>query len=657
MSCKYRKKLVYAVSFLIILAFCITLNVNDFTLSTCKIKLPEQQYTFILRNHWAFILKKISSGFLKENVKCVILYPVVRYFVDKVFSMEYKGNKYLIAFFSGLISSLYVLGYSFSMQNNWNLVFGDIANRVLSFLVWIGFALLLYLVMKYFLIKLENVQLISEEEDKKFFFEKRWTKHQRIIGKAIILFLCWVPYMIILYPCSASFDTKDQMAQIKNIFANSWSSHYVKLLWPSETIMNNHHPFAHTMIIKGTMAVGKFLGSYNIGFFLLVIIQGIALALTLSYVIEWLHQKKCAKKMCNIIFLVFCISPIYGLFVTQVFKDTWFTIALIWVCVLCYDMVMETGNFFSHKLNMILFVITSIFMGLMRNNGLYMLVMSAPIIIISLKKYWKKTLLVFLIPIIFLGIVYPKIILPACKVSPGSYREMLSIPTQQTARYLIKHKKSIQKNEKDMLKKMYVDNKLLDKISDVDNNLLDKISDVYNPRLSDPVRLRFNINASKNTQHEYWKFWLKGLKKDPLTYIQATLNNTYQFFYPDTSNALYFNGITWRGKNISFYGLENPNSLEFERNILQNSFRMFQSIPLVNAIMNMGFYMWIFLFICCYCINSKKCKILLPFSMAIVNMIICFAGPIASTRYGYYLIILVPIMLVLCSKKEIQNIY
>ena len=58
------------------------------------------------------------------------------------------------------------------------------------------------------------------------------------------------------------------------------------------------------------------------------------------------------------------------------------------------------------------------------------------------------------------------------------------------------------------------------------------LAELYNPELSDDVKWTYNNEADKNAKKSYIETWFDQFLKHPLTYIEATLNNTYRYLDP-----------------------------------------------------------------------------------------------------------------------------
>ena len=117
------------------------------------------------------------------------------------------------------------------------------------------------------------------------------------------------------------------------------------------------------------------------------------------------------------------------------------------------------------------------------------------------------------------------IVFPLLNVEPGSIREMLSLPFQQTARYLRDAGWDVTEEEK----------AAIDRVLDYD-----VLAESYDPDLSDNVKSTYH--GETEDLKDYFSAWFQMLLRHPGIYIQATMNNYYQYFYPGES---LFNGYTY----------------------------------------------------------------------------------------------------------------
>jgi len=84
---------------------------------------------------------------------------------------------------------------------------------------------------------------------------------------------------------------------------------------------------------------------------------------------------------------------------------------------------------------------------------------------------------------------------------------MLSVPFQQTARYVKYHADEL--SDEDIKTIDYVLN-------------YDTLAERYKPEIADPVKNEYNKYTKTKDLIAYFKIWFKGLVKHPETYIDAT---------------------------------------------------------------------------------------------------------------------------------------
>ena len=225
-------------------------------------------------------------------------------------------------------------------------------------------------------------------------------------------------------------------------------------------------------------------------------------------------------------------------------------------------------------------------------------------------------MITFIVTSLYLS--YSKILLPKLGITGTSIRETLSIPFQQTARFIQYHEDSLSENDK----------KNIGKVLDYE-----VIKKNYNPVLSDPVKNTFNKYATKKDLTNYFKTWFNGLISYPFTYIDATLNNIYGFFDPSDIHWYiyfkYYDPIT--DNNLVDY---HYNNLEGLRNFLSSYAYAFRAIPILGLIVSPGFNTWILIVLHVYLIKNKKYDYLVILLPLYFSLLFCILGP-ANNYYRY----------------------
>ena len=112
----------------------------------------------------------------------------------------------------------------------------------------------------------------------------------------------------------------------------------------------------------------------------------------------------CRWRIFSLLFLA--LYPVNGMYSITMWKDIPFAVCMLIFVIMLYEIVSSKGNFFDSKKNIFLFVLSMISVILFRNNGIYVVVLTLPIILLAYRKYYKKIAGIFL----FILCVYSKLL-------------------------------------------------------------------------------------------------------------------------------------------------------------------------------------------------------------------------------------------------------
>ncbi len=517
---------------------------------------------------------------------------------------------------AGLFAVFIVFGNSYEQVGSWNLIFSTIPLIIIScFQVFCYYFLFyhIFLVLDHLLEKGIKSTCSVKKNGLVGRYLTLFKKHPFLISLVTIIIL-WSFYMIAFYPLILSRDPSFQIKQFFNV-----PTKYIDYVIPLDVNVNltNHHPVLHTLLLGSFIKIGRFMGSDNLGLFLYGIVQALILAVALSSTVHYLYKRKGNLKSCIILLLIYGIVPFFPLYAMSAVKDTIYTALLIFYVLFLLELVeRKREDKLSFKGLYFLFLLI-LLMALFRNNGLYVIVLSFPFLLFYRRKELGRFSLVFLL---FLGcfFCYDKVLLPHFKIPAGSKREALSLPFQQTARYVKEHGQEVTPTER----------MAIDKVLGYDD-----LGQRYNPVLADPVKNAYNKYTTSSELKEYFKVWFSQLQKHPGSYLEATLHNTYGYFYPGTTNwYIYYryNALITEDNLVDYH----YNSLSPLRSILSGFGLIFPYLPVFGLLCNIGFNGWLLLLSCVYLWSHRKKKYLLALSPLLVSFLICFASP-ANTYFRY----------------------
>lgn len=515
-----------------------------------------------------------------------------------------------------LFTCCMLIGKTFEESGTFLLLYKTPTHLVLTFLSFIGYFF-------FFKIVLADIYTYLKKYKEKFPYEKikNCFDSHPFLFSCIVLFLGYLIYMIAFYPAILSPDPSNQIKQFFHIPTKYLDS--VVVANPNVYI-TNHHPVFHTMLLGGCAKVGLFFGSFNFGLFIYTFLQTLFLIFTLSYTIYYMKKLNIPYWVRFIILLFYLICPVFPFYGMSTVKDTFFSCFVVFYTIQLFDLL-KNKKYQKHQF-FLLFIIV-FFLILFRNNGIHVFLLSFPFLFLTLTKLWKKNL-VFLLLCLSFYLGYTKVALPLFSIPEGSSREMLSIPFQQTARYVANYE---------------------DKVTDKEREAIDKILDYatlkerYKPSISDPVKETFNKYATKEDLKQYFVVWTEMFFKHPLVYLEATVSNTYGYFYPNTTNWYIYYEYDKRLKESGF--AYHYNDFEHMREVLSKYGNAYKKVPVLGLTVNIGFAFFLLFSLFVYVLYEKKYTYLPVFAPSFALLLICFASPVNTYfRYAMPYIFCIPIL-------------
>lgn len=456
-----------------------------------------------------------------------------------------------------------------------------------------------------------QVFLSSTKETKLGSFADRFFSKRAFLRVFVVLIIAWLPYLIIKIPVSVSVDAMSQL--------NQFSSGQI----------NTHHPFFTCLLFGGFASLGSAIGSRGIGLFLYILLHYNFMAAVFSYCIVRLHRISERSKFSLFILGLFAFSPSFPSFATTVIKDSLYCTLFVLFVMLIIELLYAVRNGNAINKPVLYLVLVSIFLCLVRNNGIYIVI---PTLIsigvwlaISLHRNNRRLsiVLLLLLPIVFY-IGFNSLQYDVLNLKKGSIKEALSIPFQQTARFVKEHPEDITAE----------DAEIIDRVLNFEN-----LDTLYNPIVSDPVKSTYKEDSS--ALKDYFFVWWKHLKLHPGTYIEATVHTNYFAFYPDEPNIRAYMVLDSLPESA-------PVPILNTLRIFLLAFTMgLSAIPIISSLINPVFYIWIFLLLLFRFIARKKWSDLLLLLPMFIQLLTVIAGPAVFNhpRYIYPIYWSIPFVL------------
>ena len=451
--------------------------------------------------------------------------------------------------------------------------------------------------------------------------KKSLAKHIRIPGtpaKAtkyidiltfLFLLLCWLPVLLAVYPGFFVYDAQDEWLQV------------------ASRVFNTHHPLVHVLMLGGIVcAVHKVTDSYNLGIVCYMIIQMMIVSGGFTYLLSFMRKRKIPRALRILSLLYFAFFPVIVMFTLCSAKDTLFTIALLMLLLSLLDMGSGAEVFFSSKKKIIFFVLSAAAMMLLRKNGIYAFAVMVPILLIYHKKYFKRAIIVFAAAFVIYFLVNTGLAV-VLHAESGENQEILTVPIQQLSRTYKFNREVFEPEDVAVLHEILPEEALV----------------LYNPKLSDPVKVRFQNDAFAADRSKYIGLWMRiGLKK-PLSYINAWLVNSYGFWYPDTIIDVYSGNtvFTFTYEDSSYFGyeVEQPGFRDSKIPWLDEAYRKLaleisqERIPIYSMLYSPGGIFWCIAFVFAYVLYRKKYHLVIPYLMVLLVWLTVLLGPTYLPRY------------------------
>ena len=469
----------------------------------------------------------------------------------------------------------------------------------------------------------------------------------------IVILGAWIPAWLAEYPGIFTPDTVTQLHQAQGLYP-----------------YNNMNPFIHTVILKGLyLLISLFNKDVNTVYFVIGLLQMIFTAFVFAYAIAFIYERSKSLLLACGSLLFFALSSFNVFYNITISKDTVYA-AFALLLAIAIDNYCNAPI----KRNAVTFIITAVMYCLLRENGFYSFILTFVFLLfMAIKRNFKKTVLLFLITLILTGVIkYP--VMGTLINTVNSYRrtavfkvndyvdldEGLFIADLEDIEY--------RRDENDYTDKDYFRGSFLyvmafQQVANVvchDRPLTAKeeemieelipivvIKKVYDPMLVDPI---FEAGSKYGTPKavetgafEYFKLWASLLVKYPQDYIEAYVNMTRYYFYPNRYVKMYYIGVFENKLGIK----EDSIVSEDFREGLESFYEGQKDIPLVASIYSPGTVSFILLIAVFYLIRKNNYTPLLSLLPLLGNFLILMACvPINDEfRYMYPIVVCLPFIL------------
>jgi len=494
---------------------------------------------------------------------------------------------------------------------------------LLSLALHICFSLLL---LKFFFLKAEEwmdkKRTVPSVKNRFIGYILKKIEENRFLFYFLFFILIWLIPFIISFPGFTMFDTRNQIDMyyhIPNLHTNA------TVLLDESQYVTQHHSVPHTLFLGLVFDLGMALfKTYEAGIFIYCLIQYIAVAMAMGYMFKWL-KKHLDTKYIFLGLVLFGIHPFFPISAFLMTKDVLFCGLFVIYIIKYYELLKEPDSIKKPRF-FISFLAVSIGLLLLRNNAFYSMVLISLALLIFVRN--RGYIALYTCIFIVFNTVFTSVLLPYFNFTPGSPREMLSIPFQQTAAYVNKFPDDVTAEEKAVI------SKILD---------WETVENEYNPELSDPVKDTFNKYSTSEDLKNYIVTWAKMLVKHPGVYVEAFIEQNYGYYYPGVKDPMTYDTYNdYHAKKamvsdgIPTLKPARPRGLERVYFWIQNTVYHF---PFICLLTDTGVYFWLWIFMMLLIIRKfeDKKRYLLYYVPYFAFLVFFLVGPANGTIYIRYI--------------------
>lgn len=513
----------------------------------------------------------------------------------------------------------------------------DMLNKYEKILVF-GIRLIGYCVIFELIIILLN-WLIKEKRMTERLIDREQVDCGNGVWKDYFIFaVAWLPGLIIKYPGAMCWDTWRMLYEFRN-----------------ERITAHHSVFYTVCLGSLVEFFEKKVGHANWGLFIFVFFQYVFTVLAFGYSIQLLRKLHVKKRVINAIIVLWLINPYLIGYHGVAIKDYSYAVCLFLMTALLIEMRIDEKKFCRDKRKFFLLGLAVTGSCLLRKNGYYIIFILITVCLAYIIRHKMKHLLFMAIVLFYMiAVLVSGALGKQYHVTAGSVGEALSLPFQQTARYVKYYGNDITMEERE----------IIDRVLDYDS-----LSESYSPRISDPVKNKYKGDESALLL--YFKVWFKQFWRHPFCYLSATWEQNYYLFVPEASkNSIVFYQDTNVGYELGdeiiisektgYYEpiFSTPAILSDLQKWVISEYNLLHQIPIISAIGNISFYVYLLAGMIVVMVVNKK-EWLLVFFPAIATFVFVILGPAIQghPRYVFPVIYSTPVLLayvcfVSCFKNQ-----
>ena len=380
--------------------------------------------------------------------------------------------------------------------------------------------------------------------------------------------------------------------------------------------------------------------------FAYVLVQAIFAAAVIGYS-QWIMRRLCAPVWLRALSLALCaFAPVYCDNITVILKDVPYSYAmLLMLCEMVRQRFLEKeGDGFSA--GFVLRMTLSAFLMLrMRPNGAMVWIPICAALFLGTRGRKRRAAIaaVAALPLL-LGAGFDAAFDARFHPQAASLGEALSLPFQQTARFVSEYASEVTDEERAAIDGVLV---------------YDELAKRYQPELSDPVKAMYRKTATPRDWLAYGQAWASQMIRHPGCYLSATIIQNALLFDVSTYNLAIFTGTGLSTQEEEALDIHRSGTLTRLEKMESSLRQVALAIPFALQLNTLGFYCAVLLGACAIACSRKARGMLTILLPQMLTMAVILCGPCIEhqDRYGFPVIYLMPLALAAlsCALRRTQR--
>lgn len=442
----------------------------------------------------------------------------------------------------------------------------------------------------------------------------------------LFLMLAWIPWMILSYPAGMNWDTWVMFDEFIYNEITEYQSVFYELFMGKITWF---------FFIRGM---------HGLGLFLFVMIQYMIFVGTFSYSFSLMRKLNAPVPLITAARVIYVFNPFITGYIGVALKDSLYGVLVFLSFLVILDLHYDKREK-PDMTRLALLGVSIVLACLVRKNGVYVYIALLAVYIIRNSKSKKHYM--FRVSVI-IGILMFYVLQFGLKYvtnpAPDDTAEMLSLPFQQTARYVRDYGDEVTPEQREIINRILI---------------YDTLAERYNPAISDPVK---DISITKPEYiKDYIGVWWSQFLKHPMCYVAATWEQNHYLFVPEYGNACvsyYYSSHSFFGEGGIYQISAYPNLFHTPDDIVKYQemglkYNLFLSgTPVINLFWNIATSVYFVVILASEL--SKKKYANMPLTLFWMTFLFVIIGPTISgnPRYILPIVFALPMTIIYCIKPE-----